>query len=285
MIFYYALGGGLGHLTRARAVVHTLGLTEPIVLLTASPFAQDRRICGDAELIRIPPALASDISDCRAWLQARLESLSPTAIYLDAFPAGIRGEWCGMVFPPHVPVYHLARLLQWQTYRSYIGDNPPFLTRTFLLEPLDTAHLAYLQQHSHKLVPLELFDPPIDTTVSLPELRDLARPLWIIVHAGNDDEMAELLTFAEIKAACATAQPRILLISPYRPSWLPAHILHSSHYPAVTLFGMADRIISACGFNIMRQAAPYREKHWCVPFPRRFDDQFARAARRNAESW
>jgi hypothetical protein len=39
-------------------------------------------------------------------------------------------------------------------------------------------------------------------------------------------------------------------------------------------------IITGCGFNAMRQTLPYRERHRFIPFPRRYDDQFLRAARR-----
>jgi len=45
VIVYYAIGGGLGHLVRARAVLHTLGVADA-VLVTASPFAKDARVTG-----------------------------------------------------------------------------------------------------------------------------------------------------------------------------------------------------------------------------------------------
>src|SRR5262249_19727152 len=45
VILYSALGGGLGHLARARKVLAALGLAATI--LTASPFAGDARVVGD----------------------------------------------------------------------------------------------------------------------------------------------------------------------------------------------------------------------------------------------
>ena len=42
MIVVYALGGGLGHLTRVRAALFTLGRHEPVTIITSSPFATDR---------------------------------------------------------------------------------------------------------------------------------------------------------------------------------------------------------------------------------------------------
>ena len=52
--------------------------------------------------------------------------------------------------------------------------------------------------------------------------------------------------------------------------------------PASSLFAGAAKIISAAGFNVMLETEPYRGKHHAVPMPRRFDDQFARAARRRS---
>ncbi len=47
---------------------------------------------------------------------------------------------------------------------------------------------------------------------------------------------------------------------------------------------LTARLITAAGFNIMRQAAPYRAQHRPLPFSRRFDDQFARVARWRLEN-
>lgn len=289
MILYYALGGGLGHLTRARAVAYTLGLTEPITILTASPFAQNRQIVGPAEVLPVPPALSADLPAYRAWLQAAFERLAPTVLYLDAFPAGILGELCDFPLPPDLPIYHLARLLRWNTYAPVLRGTPPTLTHTHLLEPLDAEHLAFLHQHSASLAPLLLHDPPPapeeDCTSAIAAyLQAQGNPLlWLIVHAGAPGEVAELLAYATEIAQCESlhaADLLLLLLAPERPATLPPHIRHRACYPAPPLFPLADRIITACGFNSMRQTAPYHERHRFLPFPRYYDDQFRRAARR-----
>ncbi len=51
-------------------------------------------------------------------------------------------------------------------------------------------------------------------------------------------------------------------------------------YPAAQLFPAASRIISAAGFNVMLETEAWRAKHDVVPFARKFDDQYRRAARR-----
>ena len=47
-------------------------------------------------------------------------------------------------------------------------------------------------------------------------------------------------------------------------------------------FEGAKRIISAAGFNVMIETEAWRDKHHVLPQPRRFDDQYLRAARRRA---
>ncbi len=283
MILYYALGGGLGHLTRARAVVHTLGLTEPVAVLTASPYAADPRVTAGMQVIPVPPALERDRHAYRAWLRRLITQVAPTAIYLDAFPAGIQGELCGDLFSPNLPVYHLARLLRWPHYACALQDTPPTLTVTYQLEPLDPAHAAFLQNYSNAVLPLALVDPPVPAlTPDIARLRTPDRLLWLIIHAGTADETAELLAYAALLARYAQVRPQLLLVAPQRPTGLPADVLHLTYYPASALFPLADAIITGGGFNTMRQAAPYAHRQHALPFPRHFDDQFARVARQRA---
>ncbi len=279
MILYYAMGGGLGHLVRARAVVHTLALAEPVALLTAAPDAADRRIVGGMQVLQVPLTMQTDLHAYRAWLRSLLAQLAPSALYLDAFPAGIQYELCDGIVPGRVPIYHLARLLRWQRYHSGMAGTPPPLTLTYQLEPLDPLHAAFLQRYSDAVVPLTLRDPPALPHALPRAWHHAERPRWLVVHAGAECEIAELLTYAETLAHYAQVEPLLLLVARRRPAWLPPHVLHCHHYPAAPLFPLADAIITAGGFNVMRQGEAYHHKHHVMPFPRHFDDQFVRVAR------
>ena len=97
----------------------------------------------------------------------------------------------------------------------------------------------------------------------------------------------ELVAYArELRAAEATegGDPQLVVIAPHQPTELPGDILQLDVYPATHLFSLADRLITACGFNVMRETIPHRDRHRFLPFERRFDDQFLRAARRRGES-
>ncbi|HWS39503.1 MAG TPA: hypothetical protein VN408_43010 [Actinoplanes sp.] len=260
MIVCYVQGGGLGHLTRIRAYLHTRHPGEPATILTTSPFAADPRILGPHR-----PAHGD--------LATVLRELSPALLVVDAFPAGLAGELTAAVVPSGTPTVHLARMLRWDAYRPLIPEDPIRFDRTWLLEDLDPAHRAWLPGET---APLALIDPPA------PELPALPPDSWLVLHSGPTAEINDLLSYARDCAAAERLQPRFVLASPARPPDLPADVQHVDTYPAWPLFPSATRIVTAAGFNAVRQTAPWRARHLMLPFPRRWDDQFTRAARARA---
>lgn len=200
------------------------------------------------------------------------------------FPGRILGELCDLPIPPGVPVHHLARLLRWPRYERRLRGAPPALATTYVLEALTPAHAAYLGKRSETLAPLRLEDPAgaVDDE-ALRRLHVLAaglRPLWLVVHAGPMAEIGELLAYAAELARAEAAVPRVVLVAPEPPPDLDPRVVHLAAYPAAPLFPLADRIITACGFNVMRETEAYRMAHRFLPFPRPLDDQFRRASRR-----
>jgi predicted glycosyltransferase len=321
MIIYYAAGGGLGHLTRARAVVHTLGLKDRAAWLTASPFAADKRVVGDTEVIQIPQSFATEPQSYRVWLREIFARYQPAEIYIYSFPAGIVGEFCDFEFAADTRLIHLARLLRWEEYSRQIQGAPPNFALTYRLEPLAAEHEAYLRNHSGEISPLLLKDPPHEldeemkkaaVTIMRPSVLELLvrhpqapqqtpavrRPIWLIVHSGTGAETAELAAYAAEMSRLEASNARLIVITPEAnleslrqtadagqrtpDSGFQAVVEAFDFYPATAFFPIADRIITACGFNLMRQTENYREKHRFMPFERRFDNQFLRAARRKS---
>src|SRR5205823_8488836 len=133
VIAHYALGGGLGHLVRARAVAEVLGQEEQAVLLTASPFAGDERVTGGLPVERVPDRLERDPAALRGWI----EDLAPDELVIDAFPGGIVGELCGF---DAAPCRHVARRLRWGRYARRLDGPLPRFEATFVLEPLEEEH-------------------------------------------------------------------------------------------------------------------------------------------------
>ncbi|BCJ47192.1 hypothetical protein GCM10010168_72190 [Actinoplanes ianthinogenes] len=275
MIVCYARGGGLGHLTRIRAYLHTVHDDEPATILTDSGFAGDPRVLGPHRVL--PPAA--------------LPSLKPSVLVVDAFPFGIDGELVAMpraqlaAYPlavrtalaRAVRTVHLARLLRWDAYRSLLPAEPIEFDQTWILEDLHPAHAAHLARTSVACDRLSLSDPPSDSDSSA------ADGVWLIAHAGPPSEIHDLLAYARECAELERCRPRLMLAAPGRPAGLPGDVEHTDRYPVWPLFAGADRVITAAGFNAVRQMAPWRDKHRMLPFPRRWDDQFTRASR--ARQW
>ena len=249
MILYYAIGGGLGHLVRARAVLHTLGVSDRAAVVTASRFT---RVVGDVPVIRVPEALDGDRAALWRWLADLVAGLRPERLVVDAFPAGVLGE----LRDPGVPIDHVARLVRWRRYARRLDRPLPRIETTFVVEPLRSDHRSALAAASARMVPLALVDPPAPA-------RDDAAGAALVVHAGPEQE---------VRALCALAASTGYPVRLARPGGEDLDV-----HPASALFGSAAAVVTGAGFNAMRQAEPYRERHRYHPFPRPLDDQVARA--------
>ncbi len=275
LFLYYAMGGGLGHLVRARAFLYSHGLARDAVVLTASEYAGDSRLTRGLEIVCVPRELENDVDEFRGWLTHCIEDLNPDRVCVDSFPCGIVGELCDFSPLSTIRTWHLARLLRWNEYARIIHGTPPRFAVTWRLEPLHDEHEQFLAAHSDVIEDLALADVYEDRDgLEIP-----ACPFWLVVHSGPASEVGELVGYAVDMRDAERVTTRIVVATPNPPDTLPPGCAVLNVFPASGLFPYAQRIISAAGFNVMRQGAPFRDKHFVVPFPRRFDDQFARAAR------
>jgi len=269
MIAYYAMGGGLGHLARARRVLRSLGCASAdAAILSASPLARGPGI------VPVPRRLAHSRAEFAAWLKKTLRSLAPSAVVVDAFPLGILGELADQHLLPEVPLYHVARLLKWNAYREAFGGTPREYQVSFAVEELAPEHGKFLAENSARVIPLVL-----SANGKLPTENPFKKnPVWLVVHSGPAAEVRVLLEFAAVKAKHENAAPHYVVVTP-RALELPSGVARLAHPRAWELFPHAERIVTACGFNSMLEASPWRAKHLYLPLERRFDDQHLRARR------
>jgi hypothetical protein len=274
MNLYYANGGGLGHLTRAKAFLHQLGIGKEIAILTSSKSAKDKRIVGDLKIIAISENFAQNKEDYRDFLQKVFIENQIKKIFLDSFPAGILGEFADFNFG-ETEVFYIARLLRWKNYSQFLTNKTPHFKKTFVLENLENEHQKFIENYSEKIENIELIYPNFETQdekIAQKIIREKT-PFWLIVHAGNDAETLELLNYAKEMRELEKAKVDLILITPNENSYKNSFDI----YPAARLFPFAERIFTACGFNVFQQAKNFRHKHFFLPFERRFDDQFQRA--------
>lgn len=273
MIFYYAMGGGLGHLTRARAVVQTLGIHDEVTVLTASPFAADPRVHGQLRMARVPDGIVGGSDVYREWVASQIGRQRPTTFIVDAFPGGLFGELCDWRGARSLRMWHVARRVRWDAYAPRLHGQSPRFDLTWIVEPLDAAQMPFVSRHSSRTASLTL-DDPAPPAASLPS--DLPNQWWLVAHAGPRHETEELIAYALETRAMERSRAGIVVATPYVLGDLPPVCRHVDVYPVSVLFRRAERIFTGGGFNSVRQLAPWRHKHRILPFPRALDDQYAR---------
>jgi hypothetical protein len=272
VLVHYALGGGVGHLVRARAVLRAMGAGADAVVLASSPHARHPHVAQGLQIVSPPPELEPGGPAFRGWLSDRLADPRADRILVDAFPCGLFGELAAAL-PAGVPVAHVARLLRWREYIETTGGRLPRFEVTYVVEPLGAEQLAGLAGCSGRVEPLPLGAPE----QALPPIEP-PEPFWLVAHSGPRGEVATLIAYACETRAVEGVEIAIVVASLDDPGPLPEGCRWLEMFPVAPLFGRARRLFTAAGFNVMREAAPWRERHRVLPFPRRFDDQFARAS-------
>lgn len=281
MNLYYAMGGGLGHLTRAFCFLRQFNLINDSFILTSSEFADDKRVVGDVRIIKVDKDLDKNISNFQSFLKETLTEFSIKTIYVDSFPLGIIGELADFEFG-EIEINYIARFLRWSNYSKFIRESNLKFTQTFILEPLENEHRIYVDAHSASQTKLGLvYKKSIFSEQDEDIAQNIAKthsPFWLIVHSGNDEEILELVNYAEEMREVEKAKVDLVLISP--SAIKSGNLFQYNLYPASILFDKAERIFSGCGFNIMKQTEDFADKHFFIPFERRFDNQFHRAKKR-----
>lgn len=272
MLLYYAVGGGLGHLTRAAAIISSLKIpSNQVYVLTASPFAN--LYFSDLPILTLPKHLQNNPEFYEIWLQQQCKKHNFTEIWIDSFPCGILGELhCLQSF--QLKATYLARILHWENYAGLMKHQATF-DKVWQLENLETQHLNFLNTLD---CPIEHFDfdyPNFEKTEILFSEND-----WLIVHSEPAQEVAELLAYAYEQAQMEKLQPRFCVVSPMKELDTIIPYTHFNLYPVYPYFKQVGRIFTACGFNSMKQTKDFSQKHHFLPFRRRFDNQFLRATQR-----
>ena len=261
----YALGGGLGPLTRTRAVLAALGWDGEVAVL-AAPGSEP---AGNGLELLVPGFDdAADPAALGAWVARAIAEREPDALLVDAFPGGVLGELCGLAALDGLERIHVARLLRWGVYARRCDGGPlPRYDAIHAVEPLHPGHERVLAGLADAVAPLALPVPAADARAP--------GDGWLVVHTGPAREVRALARLADERRGDAPLR----VVTPIRVDDLPAGAERVDAVPAAPLYPDAAGIVTAAGFNTVHELAPYRDRHVCVPFERRLDDQRARARR------
>ena len=184
----HALGGGLGPVTRTRAVLEASGFDGAVALLAAPTAAP---LAGGLELrspgyddAADPPALAR-------WIARQIADWEADALLVDALPGGVMGELCGLAALDGLELRHTARLLRWAAYARRLEGPLPHYDAAHVVEPLHPGHERALAGLAGAVTPLELPAPPPAGPPPGP-----GAP-WLVVHTGPAREVRALARIAD----------------------------------------------------------------------------------------
>jgi hypothetical protein len=272
-VLYYALGGGLGHLVRAGRFLQQQGLAADALILSASAHAGVSQHSSGVAVREVPPALQHDLAALRDWLARCIDEFAPQRICVDCFPAGLLGELADLPAMQGVERWLVARLLNRAACTQLLIEVPRFAV-AWRMESLHPEHEAWLQANAEEV----RNGRPLPPSAVVPRPPHGA-PFWLVAHSGPAAEVQELIDYARALRRCEGSELAIAVASLDPPPQLAEDCFLLDPLALPDHYAAAERIVCAAGFNTLLETEAWCGKRHVLPFPRRHDDQFARAAR------
>jgi hypothetical protein len=266
-ILYYACGGGLGHVTRAAAILRQLrrlGIDNVLAVTNAMhprPLTHER-----LSFIHLP---ARDPVALAIQARATVRENIPQVLVVDAFPGGVTGELTDML--PALPCRKVLVFRHLRApYQQQVIDEAVHFDLLLCAEvpPVTTA------------VPQVLCEPVLIRDVDELLSREAARqrmgieddqPVVLGVSSGDPEWEGQFFPLLEKIWRRRMPHAHLRLASPRRGE---------GSEPLLERFNGIDLVIGASGYNLFHEAQACGIPAIYLPQPRRFDDQHWRA--RNA---
>jgi hypothetical protein len=273
MILYYAMGGGLGHLTRSLAILHEAPqLSRHVRLMVSSKHAPLVMSYAPCPVDVIAGERLTSKRKYLKFLDEYLKQYRIEVIVLDTFPFGIVGEWCHV--GGTIPRLLVARYLKWKVYVEKTCKDGPIPWQTLVLEPLAKEYSRVLKRYSQ----LTVLDVPITLQpIESSKCRLSDRKDCLVVHSGNEAEREVLIGLAKQEFG-----------DHHKSSFTPDCIFpEQGIYPAEQTIPHYANVVSAAGYNMTAIASqsPPERTHILFPFRRRFDNQSLRTKRLKNGLW
>jgi len=260
MIVIYALGGGMGHLQRARALQRALSAFDgvpSIIVANASVMPARLLQCASIRWVRGTGAAME------ARLRKVLAELCPRFVVVDTFPAGVNGELerIGLLDIPH-------RALIKRSIVDYpIAENDwPAYSLEINVETRATSVL------------IREYDELLQRSCARKQLglEGGAGRLALVAHVGYPGEMERFRSALEgVDDWLEQRNWQLRYVTPHRGAF---------PWPLMELFAGVDILIGAGGYHTVHEAAATGTASIHVPLERRFDSQQSRI-RTHADEW
>jgi len=225
----------------------------------------------------VPEGVMSSRQGYYSFLEDYLLRHRIEAIALDTFPAGLLGEWAEVA--PDIPRLMIARYLRWDIYRQCLDlSGFPLPLRTLAIEPLAPEYETMLRNSGE----MELLQSPIIADIlqgkrPAPENTGTPASDWVVVHSGPPEECSALVNHAKgLMQEHGSADTEPLRIFPA-----------AGIFPAGAYLAGFRYVVSGAGYNMAAYSmlAPAGQRHFFLPFERRFDDQQLRLEKISTGRW
>lgn len=264
MKLYYAVGGGLGHISRCAKLIKQISLAENEIIVVGSSKYISEQITN-CELIDIAN---SNIRNTKKIIEDIIKKHSISHLYVDTFPFGLFGELHQIL--SNLSATYIARILKPAYFNMHMKKTGMVFNETLKIEKLPDTQHSIINSISRKCTDIQL-----QTTIKPKNLPVTSRKKWLVVHSGPVEECELLCMYATENAKIRKELIQLFVITQCEFNFTNAIIL--TEFLAEGYFEDADMIITGCGYNCMAETSRYAHKHLFMPFERKYDDQFLRA--------
>lgn len=270
---FYALGGGLGHLTRTLALARRLAADDDSenLILTNSPFASVIIESGfelPANLrINALPAYASK-AELTKQVPQLIQRFQPHLLVVDTFPRGLVGEMVELISARRSKQVFVHRYLNEDYVRKF--DLANFVDHfDQIIVPGESAPLES-HPKAIRTEPWLLLDDGelLSRKMARQQLNADDRPLVLVSGSGRPTEVTAAEETAEALSARFSAQANIRFASPENPE----------HWPLLQLLNGVDLLVGGGGYNTVHEARSTSTPLLALTQKRLYDRQDRRVA-------
>ena len=285
----YALGGGLGHVTRAvalarAAAAHSLDSSPPrIWLLTNSPFAAKLPLelelgCGQ-QIVRIDPDWSRDAVGC--YLEEVVGKVRPDVTIVDSFPRGLGGELVTLLptLGCHKVLVHRDLNPQYVEQMQLVNFLPQY---DCLLVPGEQAVFSDYP-HAVSTAPWLIRDAgellPEQEARRMLKVRSDHVPVVAVIGCGKHEEIKELRELASALTSQLAERAEVRFITPALQRKQGSSEVASSQLTSLQLWPFLQAIrgvsviVGSGGYNTVHEARATGTRLIACPRSRLYDRQ------------
>ncbi|WPB75012.1 hypothetical protein KYC5002_39200 [Archangium violaceum] len=269
----YALGGGMGHLTRAVALGRAARRRgHQVEVITNSPFAPGLALeaeLGEGNVHRLGAEL--DKHSVRESIERLLDRVRPEVLVVDTFPRGLGGELAPLLpgmkarkvlvhrdlHPDYVERFGLARFVD--TFDRLIVPGEP---APFAHHPRAVSTPPWLLLDAGELLDV----PTARRTLGVPANEETV-PVVAVLACGRPEEVDESAALAERIQRTPGPRAFVRMLSPSATQKL---------WPALSVMRGIDVLVGAGGYNTVQEARATGTPLVAIARPRLYDRQALR---------